>query len=248
MSEPDVAGLLRHARDSYTSVVATIRSWSNAGALAAAWHQWTARQPRGSVVDLRPDSGGSEAASNGPSQEMARLWTCKPWQWRLESLSGPERGAVLTISGPLWWRQDVHGIVWTNEGTSALSSRSGVGLSQSLLAMLDPASLATDLRLKVVGQAVHATRPCLIVRGEPQDSSKPPIWPGVDEFRLLVDAERGILVHLSAQFEGADCAGDEFMDISFEEQVPSSTFTVTTSAGAVVRRIAAPDVPSGSVS
>lgn len=46
------------------------------------------------------------------------------------------------------------------------------------------------------------------------------LWEGPDEFRLLVDAERGILLGVTSLFQGRAFAGKEFVDIAFGEPLP----------------------------
>ena len=63
------------------------------------------------------------------------------------------------------------------------------------------------------------------------------LWPGADEYDLLVDADRGILLRSVARLGGVAFAGNEFLDVTFDEDLPPDLFTFRPPAGVKLRRV-----------
>ncbi len=107
--------------------------------------------------------------------------------------------------------------------------RTRVSLSTSLddaiLMMLDPAFIATELDLSVSGVARHLGRSAFDVVATPRGGiGTYPLWPGADSYRLLVDAERGVLLRASPLLEGEVFAGRDFGEIAFDDDIPDEMF------------------------
>ena len=69
--------------------------------------------------------------------------------------------------------------------------------------MLDPAPLLGTLRLHVEGSAEELGRQADVVQGTLRDPQPDPgLWPGADQYRLLVDRQYGILLRAEALLAG----------------------------------------------
>lgn len=226
---------------SFSGLTGTLRSLLDNQVSVEAWNRWSDGRPRGSVVALHPQgelAKGDE--SNGQLHERARLWMQKPWLWRLETQTGPNQWRVVVIDGPTWWYWDGGIDASTNAASAVPGTRAGVGLSQSLHAMLRPAEIAKALRLVSPQRVTHAGRDALRVRGVPRDPQTPVIWPGADEYRLIVDVERGVLLHLGAAVNGRTIAIDEFEEILFDRPLPAGTFALDAPPEVTIRPDVAP--------
>jgi hypothetical protein len=164
----------------------------------------------------------------------------KPWLWRLETQTGSQQGRVVVIDGPEWMYWGAGVKASTNAGSAVPGTRAGVGLSQSLHAMLGTAEIAPSLRLGPLEHATHAGRQAVSAAGIPEDPQEPGIWPGADEYRLVIDVERGVLLHLSAAVNGRVIAVDEFDEILFDTPPPADTFTLAAPPGVTVHQDVAP--------
>jgi hypothetical protein len=53
-----------------------------------------------------------------------------------------------------------------------------------------------------------------------------PLWWGADDYDLVVDAERGVILHLASRLEGRAFDITEVLDVDFDETFPEGTFTL----------------------
>ena len=58
------------------------------------------------------------------------------------------------------------------------------------------------------------------------DSPPEPLWWGADDYELVIDAERGVLLRLASRFGGRAFDVTEILDIDFDEALPDDTFTL----------------------
>ncbi len=91
--------------------------------------------------------------------------------------------------------------------------------------MLQPISLLSDATFSVTGNRLVAGRRGIEVRAlrrrQWHECSDQPLWEGPDEFHLVVDAERGILLSATSRFQGRPIAGKEFVSVAFGEPLPT---------------------------
>lgn len=105
--------------------------------------------------------------------------------------------------------------------------------SQNILAgaamreVWDPAHLVP---LLIFDQASHATfraRDAIQVLARPRqhaDETASIPWPGSDEYELIVDTERGVLLRLGARVAGQEFASQEVEWVTFDEPVADALF------------------------
>jgi hypothetical protein len=167
----------------------------------------------------------------------------KPWHWRVERRVAAGRGQlsephqVLVINGAVWWSwtQDEKHKVHTNARAMHPEQRKHDGVDRALLVMLDPAPLLGSLRLHVVGSAEELGRQADVVQGTVRDPQPDPgLWPGADQYRLLVDRQYGILLRAEALLAGEVYAGTAFTELVLDQPIPEERFVLQVPRGARV--------------
>src|SRR5439155_2405394 len=143
---------------------------------------------------------------------------------------------ITVIDGRRWWTWDGQSQAVTNEGEVTAEGRAG-GVDRALVLMLAPAAVMSAILFHVAGQGSHAQRPALRVIGKPRNETQDVIWPGADEYELLVHDERGVLLRSVGYLDGAPYASIEFLDVAFDEQFPADTFTFLPPPHVRVRRV-----------
>ncbi len=212
----DILELLYSAYERFSTIQATSRTWYDVVRVREGWERWAAQQPPGSVAVLEPlEADAAAAARPAPaiSEWVERLWLHKPARCRYESgLAGERPDAII--------RGDcVHQV-------SSPPESPGMWFGE----MLDPAPLIPYLWLQPLGRAVYAGREAIRVRGVPRRKlaegiSPALLWLSADEYDLLVDAERGVLLRITASMDGAAFAGTELVRVVFDEAIPDSVLT-----------------------
>ena len=87
-------------------------------------------------------------------------------------------------------------------------------------------SLLSDAVFSLAGRgsAAVAGRQAIAITARPRrqwhERTDPQLWDGPDEYRLLVDAERGILLSVTGYFQGRAMAGAEMQQIQFHDPLP----------------------------
>lgn len=89
-------------------------------------------------------------------------------------------------------------------------------------------SLLEDLDLKVEGRVSQAGRQAVRLVGTPIEEweyDPEPLWWGADEYELLVDAERGVILRLASRLGGKDFDALEVEEVHFDERFPEGVFS-----------------------
>ena len=93
--------------------------------------------------------------------------------------------------------------------------------------MLQPMSLLSDAMFEPAGMgsvSVAGRRAIFEVAARPRrqwyEHTDPQLWDGPDEYRLLVDAARGILLRVTGYFQGRAIAGREMLEVQFDAPLP----------------------------
>ena len=114
----------------------------------------------------------------------------------------------------------------TNEGEPG--HQSGVG--EQALGLLEPTHVLGALRLEPAGEVEVAGRPGLLVRGTPRSRGREGSFAlfhmgaGADEYELVFDRERGVLLRTTSLFGGLPLTTVEVLEIAFDEEFPPETF------------------------
>ncbi|CAN5246618.1 hypothetical protein BH20ACT24_BH20ACT24_04360 [soil metagenome] len=158
------------------------------------------------------------------SEETWRLWLA-PGKVRSEFEAGGETVAVV-IRGDTWWSWSPSWGAQTNGGRK--NSTHGTGSGEALIAparILSCANLFVRGRTTVLGRAAFAVRAVPVASDE--DDEGPLALHGIgsgDDYELIVDAERGILLRSEARLRDRPVRVLEMRDVSFDEDLPEATF------------------------
>jgi hypothetical protein len=115
-----------------------------------------------------------------------------------------------------------------------LDDEDDVGWQHGML--IAPLALAPALEFEVGVPTTAAGRDGIRVRSLPRPAGDDPHLfglgaAGADEYELVVDLERGILLRTEARLEGAPFAILEFTEVAFDESLPPELFVFTTEPG-----------------
>ncbi len=58
------------------------------------------------------------------------------------------------------------------------------------------------------------------------DPAAEPLWWGADDYELVVDVQRGIILRLSSRLDGQEFDVTEVLDIGFDEAFSEGTFAL----------------------
>jgi hypothetical protein len=89
-------------------------------------------------------------------------------------------------------------------------------------------SLLDDLDLKTEAPVFQAGREAVRLVGVPVEEwayDPDPLRWGADEYEVVVDAERGVLLRCAARLDGVEFDALEVEEIHFDEQLPEGVFT-----------------------
>jgi outer membrane lipoprotein-sorting protein len=229
----DVRMLISHASASFRTLRATIQFSRDTEKYSEARDRHAERlsQEGGGNVIRLVAVGDDDEPSPATEKTTGRLWIEQPARFREEYED--EWGLHVTISdGEAFWRRDPRLGAWREE----ISEDSRFIFTRLLL---DPAPLVPELALDVLGKVQHAGRLAHHMRGVPKH---PVSWddlyglaPGADEYALLIDAERGMLLRAGALLDGKEFAVSNIDEVSFDEELPPERFVLELAPGERVR-------------
>lgn len=232
--------LIHGARYRFETVRATIRRWHHPQRSAEAFARHIEESEgtlfvglEGTPTDSRPET----------EQAVCELWVDKPGRRVREEWQGRSGGFELGIRvGKRWWMYDRYTGAISNEDD--LSHGSGVG--QEFQHFFDPAPLLSALDLEPLGEERVAARAGVRARAIPRrwDEEQDPtdlflhqLGIGADEWELVVDRERGVLLRSEARLGNASYDISEVIEIAFDEDFPDETFVFEPPAGESVRPV-----------
>jgi hypothetical protein len=129
--------------------------------------------------------------------------------------------------------------MWRQVPQVGLVRADGVPWTEASFAarLVDPAPLLAGLDLDVLERVEHAGRPAFRVRAAPREITWHDLFglsPGADEYELLVDAERGLLLSATALWQGDRFASSAAVEVEFDQQLADGLFVLTPPPGAPV--------------
>jgi outer membrane lipoprotein-sorting protein len=235
----EVLERLHTAWDHLSSAQGTMRLWCDLQRTHDAFEIWRLGFHPASVEvlnapvadrDTSPKVESSDDSRSGIYEQVFRFWMAKPWHWRVESLAvAPgqlsEPREILVINGTIWWTWTAGNDVHTNARAPHPEQREHSGVDRALLVMLDPAPLVGTLQLHVDGSAEALGLQGDLVDGIARNSQiDPGLWPGADQYRLLVDRQHGILLRAEALQDGNTYAATTFTDLAIDQAIPEERF------------------------
>ena len=228
---PHLLALISRASDSFRTLRATIRCSRYEGKYMEAWDRHWERQLQegGGGVSLVL-VGDDDEPSPTTSEATVRLWIEQPARFR-EEYEGAWGDQLAVSDGQTLWRRVPRLGVLREDPSEAAGS-----MFAPLL--IDPAPLLPGLELDLVGETHQARRLAHRVRGRPNRVFWHDLFglaPGADEYMLLVDAERGILLRAAALLDGEEFAVSEVGEVAFDGDVPPERFVLELAPGERVR-------------
>lgn len=193
--------LLYTAPERYCGVSGVVRNWTDAGIWDEAQAAWREAQRRLGAM-IAPMGRHSANQPSGIVAETLRFSAVKPHP-RAFSRHLLAMDATTAVGAPV-------------PGSGALH----------IDEMLQPMSLLSDAVFSLAdgGIATVAGRQAIAITARPRrqwhSHTDPRLWDGPDEYRLLVDAARGILLGVTGYFRGRAMAGAEMQQIQFHDPLP----------------------------
>src|SRR5262249_46051297 len=248
--------LLYTARHRFRTIAAGLRYRYRPALVQEGWNRWVARQAPGSVADLRSGEGGPGSAAeqkhlpdSTEALQLWRVWWDKPARWRHE-VDLPDAGKVhiWVIDGGRWWFYDSgEGTIHSHDMNERRAGRKRAPPSApavtdakqaaTQMAFVDPSVLLSSHDLEVVGRTVHAGREAIAVRARPRAEREPAVdpafWAGADTYQLLVDSERGVLLHYAASFRDTEYAAVSVERVIFDQAIDETLFAQPTGPAAL---------------
>jgi hypothetical protein len=226
----DILELIYRATRRSKTVRATLREWWNEERLRAALidevpQEETARFPPEEDIPS-PEGGWRDRVRI--VEKRTELWAQLPARMRWESevvFDGQHtlasRGAK---DGKHWWMTSPEGRIESNAGRTGRSL-----LSAGFEHLFDPARLLGSLELELGEHTRWHGRETIRLRGVPRPGVSPDAalqelgWPS-DDYELLLDLDRGVLLRSSSRIGEDEVKLHEVLDIAFDEDFPEDTF------------------------
>jgi len=220
----EVLELMHTSSDRWSSLRLRGHEWRHLETFSRAWeHAFGELRKSASATVMsfrfdKPDEPHEE------SREDWRVWLAKPDKRRTQFLVGDQFVTAVFIGDHWWsWSPDAFR---TNDG--ALNINHGFGPAEGLV---DPARRLASLHLRFEGRTSLLSRPAFLVTAlphvvEPQafDPTFHLLGTGADVYRLIVDAEVGILLRCQAEFDGEPFRVIEVDEIGVNEILARETF------------------------
>jgi outer membrane lipoprotein-sorting protein len=224
----DVLELLYGARGRYATATLEAREHRRYRLQNEAYERARRRYAQADLVAISY-SGPADLPEEG--EATVRGWFAQPNRFREERVENGRRYLVLGDGSRFW----------TSSPEWATVVQDGIGwtlVNPSIRVLLDPSALLPLLDLEVGGAATTAGREAIVVRGTPRDyaSFDLPLPVGATEHRLLVDAERGVLLRVESLLDGQAFDTLEVIDAAFDEELDQRLFTHEPSPGEEVLR------------
>ena len=251
MQPEEVLELIRSAPERYETVRAALRYRGDGPTIKALRERYLA-----SEAGRRETGGASEAFEEGePSEPDGPFgWRCRVWYAGVSPERGGRYRLELELPGEVYPGGGVDIVAWDgrvvgSSGTdTVVNSRIGGGPREDdplwlVLAqdsfwttyLFDPDDIAglplDPLDLRVEGKTRKAGREAIRLVGVPVEEWEhfpEPLWWGADEYEVLVDAERGVLLRCASRLDGKDFDALEVEEVHFDERFPGDVFTAPT--------------------
>jgi len=236
----DLLELLHGARQRWQTAQVVVRRWHELERGHRAMERGAERaRARGSGVSMLrvgPRSSEEDAEARQVSESISRLWL-DPGRDRVRIERSDPHGDFYSVRvGERWWSyHPIQGAISNEDDPSVhLGSTDDVG------ALLDPALLLGRLDFEPIGERMGAEREGIVVRATLRELEDPHrqghyLPEGADDFELLVDVERGILLRLEARLDAGPFMILELTEAHFDETFPDDVFVFRAPPGEQVR-------------
>jgi outer membrane lipoprotein-sorting protein len=230
--------LLYSAPGDYRAVQGVLRHRSNFRLSHEAFERWEERSLRekgrsgGASYTLSIDQG------QPPEQHelLVRFWSEPPDRLREEeeTLAPAPNQHVTVCNGGRWWTYSPDQGAVSNVGAGDEAQRGVPGTRERWSPLLEPRVLIPVLELELRGEAEVLGRSVLRLgarlrelRGHERVSFAVPsvvLAVGADEYELLVDMERGMVLRAAALLGGEEFFTSSFEELVFDPELPPDIF------------------------
>lgn len=228
----DVLELMHTSEERWRSLRAEGREWRHQALHLEAFMRMVERRS-GSVSVL----GGSSEEVEEPEETESTwgLWMERRHKVRAEFAVGHGEMVTAVVDGPTWWSWSPSTGALTNEGSENAETGLGPGT-----ALVHPALILPAIDLEIRGRTTRLDRSVYEVlvaptAGDDEDEESSGLLHGIgsgaEEYELLVDAERGVLLRTEARLHGRPFLILEVDEVAFDEELPEGTFTLAPPSG-----------------
>ena len=246
MEPQEVLELMHSAPERYDSVRAALRYRGDGPTIKAVRERFLRSEAHRRTFGDPPEPSEPirHAEPDGPFGWRCRVWSVDDHRWRRE-LKLPDGGVDITASTG---RMRLVGTPEGPPGTSEVWQRR-VGWSSRdedprwLAAAtdhywtfypFDPHGITSldweleQMDLRVEGPVTWARRKAMRLRAVPVEELEyppEPLWWGADEYEVVVDSGRGVLLRCASRLGAKDIDALEVEEIFFDERFPEEVFT-----------------------
>lgn len=224
--------LMHTSEQRWRSLRAEGKEWRHTAMHLEAFMRMVRRRRSGSVAVFGSSSVDAEEPEE--SESRWRLWMARPDRVRAEFSVGHGEMVTAVVDGGTWWSWSPSTGAQTNEGRENAETGLGPGV-----ALMHPAVFLPAVDLEIRGQTTRLGRSAHEVLAVPTSSDDGEensgllhgIGSGAEEYELLVDTERGVLLRTEARLRGRPFLVLEMDGVAFDEDFPSDTFTLEPPTG-----------------
>jgi hypothetical protein len=233
-----VLALLHRGDAAFDCVEATYRMWRHDGRAAAAWRaEIEEEKRRGAAITSYGPLGDSDAPAE--TETVLRIWRAEG-RVREEREGGPRDGAYAVRDGDLWWSWDARSGAMSNQDDPAV----GFSVGEEVSFMLDPTPLLGSLRFTPAGRGRVAGRDTVTADAVPRLSDARQrsrafelhqLGGGAERYTLEIDADRGVLLQVTASRDGEPFQRITTEQIAFDHPIAPERFRFEPPAGEQVQ-------------
>jgi outer membrane lipoprotein-sorting protein len=241
----DIRDLLTHSRESFDTIQLELACESNGPVMALAMERsipdFQERLASGSIVRFEASRVETGTGDDDPwARYEWRVWWRKPSCWRDDLVwETGTAGKTIVCDGA--------SSMYVPQTRTQYTTRRPVGLLadlRSLLAprrrfqlatveerleqipLVDASYLAGGWELAVLDERMHAGRNAVRVRATRIGAaSRLGVWNYIDQYEILVDAERGILLRYAGIVDGEEAGVMSVRSVRFDEPIPDEVFS-----------------------
>jgi outer membrane lipoprotein-sorting protein len=230
----EVLELMHTSEGRWRSLRAEGREWRNQALNLEAFMRMVEQRRPGSFTVFGDTARGGEGPEE--SESAWRLWMEGMDKVRSEFSVGDGETVTAVVDGRTWWSWSPSAGALTNEGSENAETGLGPGI-----ALVHPAAILPAVDLEIRGRTTRRARSAyrvLAVSATGNDDEEEDsgllhgIGSGAEEYELLVDAERGVLLRTEARLHGQPFLIIQIDDVAFDEELPADTlFTLAPPTG-----------------
>ena len=220
--------LMHGAPGRFTTARTTVREWRDEETADEVRERVSASEAYRRIFSLPSEPGPPTRGDE--FERIWRVWHERPNRWRQEVEptrdDGPGTEYRVVDGREFWYYSPRHG------ARHAVTAGQGFAPEFEIGYLFDPEEGAPDLyylSMRAVGRARQAGREAIRVEAtKPRGWDYPPepLWWGADDYELVVDAERGVILRLASRLRGRAFDVTEVLDIHFDETFPEGTFSL----------------------